>query len=451
MNRIHPNELAIKPLDRPAIGVCPVPGSKSIGNRALILAALGTDLGPCTLSGLLDSEDTRVMVDSLRRLGFVVEVDWSGCQANISRSLGSDPNRIIPASKAALFVQNSGTTMRFVTAMCALGTGEYSLDGNTRMRERPIAELLGALRTLGVATFATEPGHFPPLSIQSNGLRGGKISMRADTSSQFLSGLMLAAPRGSAPLEIVLEGKLVSEPYVEMTVQMLKAWGYSITRNGTTWTIPAPQKAQLPTYAIEPDASAASYFWAASAMTKGEITVPGLGWDSLQGDVLFLKALEQMGAKVIQAKAGITVQGGDLQGIDIDMNAISDTVMTLGVVACFAKGPTHIRNVGHIRHKETDRICALANELRKIGATVATTDDGLLITPPCPGQSLRGARIKTYDDHRMAMSLSLAGLKIPGIVIEDPGCVGKTYPGFFEDLDQLRVFQNRGDSGFGQA
>ena len=438
MNRTYPPTIEIIPLSRPAKGICPVPGSKSIGNRALILAALGTDLGPCALSGLLDSEDTRVMVDSLNRLGFVVEVDWPGCKATLSRPPGSDPSRPIPANKAELFVQNSGTTMRFVTAMCALGRGEYSLDGNTRMRERPIADLLGALRELGVSAWGKMPGDFPPLTIHSKGLNGGKVTMLANTSSQFLSGLLLAGPRALAPLEIVVEGVLVSEPYVKMTVQMLKAWGYSITKEGNSWIIPAPQKAQLADYAIEPDASAASYFWAAAAMTEGDITVPGLGMDSLQGDVMFLRALEQMGAQVSYSQTGVSVRGGSLVGIDIDMNAISDTVMTLGVVACFARGPTNIRNVGHIRHKETDRICALANELRRIGASVATTDDSLVITPPGPGQSLHGANIQTYDDHRMAMSLSLAGLKIPGIVIEDPGCVRKTYPGFFEDLEKLR-------------
>jgi 3-phosphoshikimate 1-carboxyvinyltransferase len=267
---------------------------------------------------------------------------------------------------------------------------------------------------------------------------GGKVSMRANTSSQFLSGLLLSAPRSLSPLEITLEGTMVSEPYVEMTVRMLREWGYQIEKNNSYWHIPAPQKTQLSQYAIEPDASAASYFWAAAALTGGDITIPGLGFDSLQGDVQFVRALEQMGARINETPNGIRVQGKSLNGIDIDMNSISDTVMTLGVVACFAQGPTTIRNVGHIRHKETDRISALANELGKIGAHVTTNEEGLVITPPCPGQALHGARIHTYDDHRMAMSLSLAGLLIPGIVIEDPGCVRKTYPGFFEDLEKLR-------------
>lgn len=438
MSRTYPKDIEIIPLSKPATGIAPVPGSKSIGNRALVLAALGTDLGPCTLTGLLDSEDTRVMVDSLQRLGFGVEVDWQNCTATLSRQKGSDLSRIIPAEKADLFVQNSGTTMRFVTAMCALGNGTYRLDGNARMRERPIADLLEALRGLGIEAKGTQPGDYPPLEISTRGMPGGKVSMRANTSSQFLSGLLLSAPRSLAPLEVTLEGTMVSEPYVEMTLRMLRDWGYKVGKTDNYWHIPAPQKAQLPKYAIEPDASAASYFWAAAALTEGDITIPGLGFDSLQGDVQFVRALEQMGAKVIETPNGTRVQGKNLNGIDIDMNAISDTVMTLGVVACFAKGPTTIRNVGHIRHKETDRISALANELGKIGAHVTTTKEGLVITPPGQGKTLHGARIHTYDDHRMAMSLSLAGLKIPGIVIEDPGCVRKTYPGFFEDLERLR-------------
>ena len=438
MSRTYPKEIEICPFSKPASGIAPVPGSKSIGNRALVLAALGTDLGPCTLTGLLDSEDTRVMVDSLQRLGFGVEVDWSGCTARLFRAEGSDFSRAIPADKAELFVQNSGTTMRFVTAMCALGKGTYKLDGNARMRERPIADLLDALRSLGIEASGAQPGDFPPLQISTMGLPGGKVSMRADTSSQFLSGLLLSAPRSLAPLEINLEGTMVSEPYVEMTVRMLRDWGHTVLKSGNSWRVPAPQKAQLARYAIEPDASAASYFWAAAALTEGDITIPGIGFDSLQGDVHFVRALERMGAKVIETPNGIRVQGKNLNGIDIDMNAISDTVMTLGVVACFANGPTTIRNVAHIRHKETDRISALANELGKLGANVATTEDGLVITPPGPGKALHGARIHTYDDHRMAMSLSLAGLRIPGVVIQDPGCVRKTYPGFFDDLEKLR-------------
>ena len=446
MSRNYPKDIEILPLSKPVTGLAPVPGSKSIGNRALVLAALGTDHGPCNLTGLLDSEDTRVMVDSLQRLGFEVVVDWKACTATLSRPKSSDFSRIIPAEKANLYVQNSGTTMRFVTAMCALGNGTYHLDGNARMRERPIADLLEALRGLGIEAKGTGAGDFPPLEISTRGMPGGTVSMRANTSSQFLSGLLLSAPRSMSPLTITLEGNMVSEPYVEMTVQMLKDWGYQIVKDGNQWHIPAPQKAQLSRYAIEPDASAASYFWAAAALTEGDITVPGLGFDSLQGDVQFVRALERMGAKIIETPNGIQVRGGTLHGIDIDMNAISDTVMTLGVVACFAKGPTTIRNVGHIRHKETDRISALANELEKIGAHVTTTGDGLVITPPCTSQplhnqSLHGARIHTYDDHRMAMSLSLAGLRIPGIVIEDPGCVRKTYPGFFEDLENLRKNQ----------
>jgi len=430
----YPSCLEIEPLAAPARGICHVPGSKSIGNRALVLAALGTDLGPCLLEGLLDSEDTRVMIDSLEKLGFDLALDWSKATARVARKPGDSSKRTIPAADADLQVCNSGTTMRFLTPMVATGIGRYRLDGNTRMRQRPIADLLSALRSLGVAATGTQPGDFPPLEINTRGLPAGDVSMRADISSQFLSGLLLSAPKALGPLKISVEGTMVSEPYVDMTVSMLRAWGYRIDKEGAAWKVSAPQSARLPRYRIEPDASAASYFWAAAAVTGGEITVAHLGKDSLQGDVGFVEALAKMGCGVRYTPEGITVKGGELTGIDLDMNAISDTVMTLAVVACFAKGPTNIRNVAHIRHKETDRITAIANELNKIGAQVETREDGLTVYPG----PLHGSRIHTYDDHRMAMSLSVAGLRVPGIVIEDPGCVRKTYPGFFQDWERLR-------------
>lgn len=436
----YPDTLEIQPFSVPAKGLCTIPGSKSISNRALVLAALGTDLGPCTLKGLLDSEDTRVMVDSLVKLGFGVEVDWTSGTATIQRKASAGNQGTIPVEKASLQVCNSGTSMRFLTAMVATGNGHFELDGNARMRQRPIADLLGALRHLGVNATGTQPGDFPPLSIDSNGLPGGRVTLRADISSQFLSGLLLSAPKARNPLEISVSGTMVSEPYVEMTVSMLKSWGYTISREGSSWKVPAPQAAQLSEYQIEPDASGASYFWAAAAVTGGETTVANLDSRSLQGDVEFVDALRQMGCKVRSSTQGLTVKGGPLKGIDIDMNAISDTVMTLAVVACFAEGPTNIRNVAHIRHKETDRITAIANELTKIGARVETREDGITVHP----QRLHGANIHTYDDHRMAMSLAIAGLRVPGIVIEDPGCVRKTFPRFFEALESLREASHKG-------
>ena len=334
--------------------------------------------------------------------------------------------RIIPASLADLDVKNSGTTMRFLTAILALGTGRYRLDGVKRMRERPIQDLLDALRQAGVQATSETKNGCPPVIVDAEGLRGGELTVRGDVSSQFLSGLLMAAPFADDNVTIHVEGPLVSIPYVAMTLAMLRQFGLIAEHEEyRVFRIPGRQEGGIEEYAIEPDASAASYFLAAAAITGGTITVPGLGRSSLQGDVAFADVLGRMGCTVTWDDHGITVAGGPLRGIDVDMNAISDTVMTLAAVACFAEGPTTIRNVAHIRHKETDRLAALATELRRVGAEVDETADGLAIQP----RPLHGATIATYDDHRMAMSLALVGLRIPGIVIDDPGCVAKTYPG----------------------
>ena len=410
-----------------------VPGSKSITNRALVLAALTGSDTDCRLTGVLDSEDTRVMLDALLALGFAAEADWDACIVRFP----VQTRRRIPATSADIFVANSGTSMRFLTAMAATGAGRYRFDGVPRMRERPIQDLLDALNQLGGVRVTSEAGNgCPPVVVETSGLRGGTVSIRADLSSQFLSGLLMAAPFAAEDVEIHIDGGLVSEPYVEMTLTMMQQWGYEVGRVGTAgFRIPAGQRLPNPeTYAIEPDASAASYFFAAAAIHRGRVTVEGLTENSLQGDVRFVDVLQQMGCRIETCAAGITVHGGPLRGVDVDMNAISDTVMTLAVVACFADGPTRIRNVAHIRHKETDRISALATELRRVGAAVEEVADGLTVTP----RPLHGATVKTYNDHRMAMSLALVGMKVPGVEIENPGCVAKTYPGFWRDLERLR-------------
>jgi 3-phosphoshikimate 1-carboxyvinyltransferase len=336
-----------------------------------------------------------------------------------------------------LFVGNSGTTIRFLTAMLSLGEGTYRLDGIPRMRERPIRDLLDALNQLGVDAYSEAGNGCPPVVVNANGLHGGHVRIKADVSSQFLSGLMLVAPFAQGEETIIeIDGRLVSEPYVEMTIAMLQFFGLRITTNGRgTYRIPGRQSHGVCSYLVEPDASSASYFLAAAAITGGRITVAGLTRDSLQGDVRFVDILEEMGCRVEHCDAGITVHGRPLRGIDVDMNAISDTVMTLAAVALFADGPTTIRNVAHIRHKETDRIAALATELRKLGAGVEERADGLTITP----RPLTGCAVDTYNDHRMAMSLALVGLKVPGVVVRNPGCVAKTYPGFWQDLEKLRT------------
>ncbi len=455
------DRLEIVPLAAPPTATVRVPGSKSITNRALVLAALVSHTSPCALRGALQSEDTEVMVEALRALGFRVLTQWSDSTLFVSSSPGGT---LIPARGAELFVANSGTTMRFLTAMVALGRGRFRLDGVPRMRERPIEDLLDALRQLRVSAYSEARNGCPPVMVEASGLSGGKVRIKGDVSSQFLSGLLLAAPFADGPVMVTVEGPLVSWPYVSMTVQMLRQWGlkgsyhidgacadfdgteallgpsrFGHASRGVCFHIPGNQSpaaspGPLRTYHIEPDASAASYFFAAAAIAGGSVTVPGLSAASLQGDVCFVDELERMGCRIERETASITVHGGPLRGIDVDMNDISDTVMTLAAVALFAEGPTTIRNVAHIRHKETDRLAALATELRRVGAEVEEFADGLRIAP----QPLHGAEIETYNDHRMAMSMALVGLKVPGIIIKNPGCVAKTYPNFFADLERLR-------------
>jgi 3-phosphoshikimate 1-carboxyvinyltransferase len=416
-----------------------VPGSKSITNRALVLAALTPMDVDLRLSGALRSEDTEVMVDCLTRLGYAVEPHLAAPEAHIRFPYTERP--AVPASEADLFVANSGTTMRFLCALVAAGEGRFRLDGVPRMRERPIKDLLDALNQIpGVRAYSEAGNGCPPVVIEAEAAGGpDTITVRAGVSSQFLSGLLMAAPHyaDERPVTIRVEGPLVSEPYVQMTVGMMRQWDYSVDQvAANVYRVQPSTGYHSPArYAIEPDASAASYFWAAAAILGGRVTVEGLSEHSLQGDVAFVDVLQQMGCWVEKGDAGITVHGGRLRGIDVDMNAISDTVMTLGAVACFAEGPTRIRNVAHIRHKETDRIAALATELRRLGAGVEEYADGLEITPG----PLHGATVQTYNDHRMAMSLALVGLKVSGVVIDNPGCVAKTYPGFWQDLDRLRT------------
>jgi 3-phosphoshikimate 1-carboxyvinyltransferase len=421
-----PDTLEIQPTGPLRRSIRP-PGSKSITNRALVCAALAE--GQSLLSGVLDSDDTQAMMEALPQLGIPLEHDREHATAQIVGCGGR-----LPATKADLYVGNSGTTIRFLTAMLSLSQGRYRLDGTRRMRERPIGDLLDALGQLGADAVSEHGNGYPPVIVRGRGLAGGRAIVAGNISSQFLSGLLMAAPYATAPVELVVEGPLVSQPYVEMTRAVMRSFGVAIAvERPCRFAIAAPQQYRARHYAIEPDASAASYFFAAAAITQGEVTVEGLSRNSLQGDVAFCDCLARMGCQVRHEPDQITVVGRPLRGIDVDMNAISDTVQTLAAVALFAEGPTIIRSVAHIRHKETDRIHALAVELRKLGAEVEEQADGLRITPG----PLHGAEIDTYDDHRMAMSLALVGLMVPGVVIRDPGCTAKTYPHFFRDLAML--------------
>jgi 3-phosphoshikimate 1-carboxyvinyltransferase len=380
------------------------------------------------LTGALDSEDTRVMVECLQQLGARIEWERANCVARVQGTGGRLRN-----GELSLYVENSGTTMRFLTSLCCLGSGAYRLDGNARMRERPIGDLMHGLRSLGVRCDSELANDCPPVLVMAHGLPGGDADVAGDISSQFLSGLLLSAPYAQTAVRLRVTGKLVSRPYVEMTIRVMRSFGVEVAEEALQRFQISGGHYRATNYAIEPDASAASYFWGGAAITGGSVLVKGLNWQSLQGDVRFCDCLRRMGCRVEDSATGLHVHGRPLHGIDVDMSDISDTVPTLAVVALFAQGPTTIRGVAHVRHKESDRIADLARELRKLGAGVDEFPDGLRIVP----QPLRAATLATYDDHRMAMALSLVGLMVSGIVIEGPSCVAKTYPEFFADLRRL--------------
>jgi 3-phosphoshikimate 1-carboxyvinyltransferase len=427
---VAPDEMPIEPWrSPPPRAVVTVPGSKSLTNRALVVAALAD--GPSVLTGALDSEDTRVMVEALRTLSIDVEHDSAAARISVRGCAGT-----IPAKEASLFVANSGTSLRFLTAMLATGHGTFHLDGSPRMRARPIDDLLAALNGLGATASSDHGTGCPPVTLVARGLDGGFAFVKGDASSQFLSGLLMALPYAGDTTTVEVKGKLVSKPYVAMTLSVMDAFGVTVGNRQFRRFDVRPGRYHGREYAIEPDASAASYFFALAAITGGCVTVEGLGGSSVQGDLAFVDVLEQMGCPVLREASRTSVTAGRLRAVDVDMNGLSDTVMTLAVTALFADGVTRIRNVAHIRHKESDRIAALAAELRKLGARVDEYPDGLLIDPPAPDR-LHGARIATYDDHRMAMSFALAGLRIGGVTILDPGCVAKTYPGFWTDFRGL--------------
>jgi 3-phosphoshikimate 1-carboxyvinyltransferase len=421
--------LPIHPVSHPIEGTIRVPGSKSITNRALLLAALAD--GPSKLEGALFSDDTRYMEAALNLLGVPVRGDEKAATYEVEGRGG-----IFPSSEAELFLGNAGTATRFLTAALCLGQGTYYVDGIPRMRQRPIGDLLGALGGLGADI--TSNNDCVPLEIRANGLKGGNVTIRGDASSQFLSALLLVAPKTLDGLNIDIEGPLFSKPYVEMTLRMLEQWGATSSNvDLASFSVPGQQKFQAQNYVIEPDASSASYFFAAAAVTGGRIRVKNLGKDALQGDIAFIDVLAQMGCTIKKSTNFLEVSGpedGKLRGISVDMNAISDCVMTLAAIAPFADAPVEITNVAHIRGKETDRIAALAKELWRLGVKVEEKSDGLTVFP---AKKLKRAAIKTYDDHRMAMSFAITALKSPGIEIRDPGCVAKTFPDFFERLEKV--------------
>lgn len=432
----------------PVVGTIRPPGSKSLTNRALVCAAFAD--GRSTLTGALRSEDTEVMIEALRRIGIGIEVTEGGRTLTVSGITGKAPKA---SGRNELFIANSGTSIRFLTAALSAAGGEYRLHGVPRMHERPIGDLVAALQPVQNGSLeAVSDGGCPPVEISSDGWNDGELTVAGSVSSQYLSGLMMAAPIAAKKRSIRVRGELVSRPYVDMTARVIESFGGNVTieteglgKNESVRVELGEAGYRGTKYAIEPDASAASYFWAAAAITGGNVTVEGLTPSAMQGDVGFCDVMRRMGCVVETGEDSMTVIGNPLQGIDVDMNAISDTVQTLAVVALFADGPTRVRGVAHNRFKETDRIGDLATELRKLGAGVQEHDDGLTIQPPTGG--VQPAVLETYHDHRMAMSLSLAGLAADDVRILDPSCTGKTYPEFFAELEKLIGRPHRWVSG----
>ena len=415
----------MEPFGGPVDAIVRVPGSKSFTNRALVCAALAE--GTSTLEEVLESDDTEAMFGCLDSLGIAVDHDSTHHRAIVAGSAGA-PRR----HGVVLDVRQSGTTARFVTPMAALGSGRYVIDGHPQMRKRPMGDLIRALTDLGVHLDAADR---LPLTLDAAGVRGGRVEISGTASSQFLSGLLLSAACFAEGLTVQVQGDLVSKPYVDMTIATMRAFGASIDRRDYSWFRVEPTGYRACCYRIEPDASAASYFFAAAAITGGRVRVEGLGRDSLQGDIEFVDILEAMGCVVQRSAGATTVEGPEqLRGIDVDMRNCSDIAQTLAAVAVFADGPTRVRGIGFIRRKETDRIAAVVRELNRCGIDAAEEAEGFRIHPGVPSPS----DVETYDDHRMAMSFALLGLLAPGIVIRDPGCVAKTFPDYFEVLETLR-------------
>lgn len=423
-----PKVMEIQPLDAPPDVTMRVPGSKSVTNRALLVAALAD--GTSHLLNPLFSDDSFWLMQALVKLGFDIYADEPAEKIRIKGQRG-----IIPLGDTEVFVGNAGTVARFLPPFLALGRGPYRVDGVPRMRERPVEDLVEAMAQLGaIVGYGEEKGKFP-LVVRGGGVRGGRARVRGGRSSQFLSGLLISAPYAEEPVELEVEGDLVSRPYIGITTGVMRDFGVEVGENtdGSFHVFPSSYEARE--YAVEPDASGASYFLAVAAMSGGRVRVLGLGAESSQGDARFAEVLGEMGCEVEFGEDYIEVRGPEqLRGVDVDMNEISDTMMTLAAIAPFAEGPTRITGVGHTRHQETDRVAAVAKELGRLGIGVREEYDGIEISS---GKITPGT-VRTYEDHRMAMAFALIGLKVPGVWIDDPACVTKTLPRYFDLLDGLR-------------
>jgi len=422
--------LEIVPFGGPIDAVVVPPGSKSITNRALLAAALAT--GTSTLHGVLFADDTEAMIDCVRSLGAVVSLTEDATTISVT-GIGGD----LSGCNSSFFARQSGTTARFLASVLALGDTPLRLDADDAMRRRPMNDVFAAIERLGVhVSFQQVSGHLPAViegPIQRTG-EMPEISIDASVSSQFTSGLLLAAPCMPEGLKIHIDGAVVSRPYLDMTIAVMASFGVVVEQpDDRTFVVP-PGGYLARDYEVEPDASAASYFFAAAAICGGTVRVDGLGSHSMQGDIRFVDVLADMGAKVVVDESSITVTGVALRGVSADFTQISDTAQTAAAVAVFAEGPTTISGIGFIRKKETNRVAAVVSELRRLGVDATEDEDGFTVIPG----PVHPAIIETYDDHRMAMSMALIGYAISGVSISDPNCVRKTFPTYFDEMERLR-------------
>lgn len=428
---------AVNPLKQPFDVRLELPGSKSFANRAIVCAALAG--APCTIANLSPGDDTALMLNVLADLG------WDVKRTN---PMSRDVMLTSPSKPAAhpvkIYTGPAGTVTRFAAALLCVTPGQFTLDGNERMRERPMGELIGALRQLGAKI--TEKGNkgCVPLEIEGASLRGGKCKLGGGVSSQFLSALLMVAPTRAGGVVIDVEGELVSKPYVEITLQVMRAFGIpddAVERGGYGRFSVSPARYRAVRYACPPDGTAASYFWGAAAVARGKCVIDGLTRQDVQGDVKFVEFLERMGCKVLEFPNGLGVDAtkvGELKAVDADLSALPDCAQTLAIVCAFANGTSRLTGLGTLRVKETDRIAALQAELKKLGVDTRAGEDWLEVDGPCrfAGDASIAPTISTYDDHRMAMSFAIAGLRVP-VAIEDSECVSKSFPNFWEYWDKL--------------
>lgn len=420
----------IKPRTNNIHATVNIPGSKSITHRALITAALAD--GKSLLKSFLRCEDTLYTIKALREMGIFIIPEGDDISVT-----GTGGTITVTSGKKEIFLGNSGTSYRLLLSVAALARKEFTFTGSPRMYERPIGDLVSALITLGADISYINREGYPPVSISSSGIRGGRVEIAGNISSQYVSSLLLAGSYTPEGIEIEIKGRLVSRPYIDLTLDVMKAFGVEVMNEDYQRFIIPPGKRYNPrVYTIEGDVSSASYFWGAAAITGGTVITENIRpLTTIQGDIAFLDILERMGCSVSRSDASVIVKGGRLRGIETDMGSMPDVVPTLAAIALFAEGKTVIRNVHHLRYKESDRIKDLASELRRISGQIEELEDGLIIHG---GHGLSGAEINPHKDHRLAMSLAIVGLNIPGIKIKDEHCVDKSFPSFWEMWNNMQ-------------